>query len=141
MQCKSGSLIIREGKISMRLYKFGEKFRYDKHKYHIVINYFENMIKNDFLSKIEHMGREMSYGSDISGITFPNIFEDPEEEGYFEEGVMFYLDTEEIIIDYKMFIECIELATQIYLEQKNDIEEKQIIEINIQTIKTRYNMK
>ena len=48
----------------------------------------------------------------------PSIFESKDEEGYFDDGVMLYLDeNEEQKIDFKMFMECIRVACEVYVKE------------------------
>lgn len=100
---------------------FKERFWDDKDKYFIVIAFWEWVLEepNDFKHRIHAFSKECGYGSEVLGCNFPTIFESPDEEGYFEEGVGFYGfdDEDDIVIDYAMFVKCAELAYSIYSEK------------------------
>lgn len=118
---------------------FKERFFDDKCKYLIVIGFWEWVLSkpNEFKYRIHRFSEEIGYGTDRVGCNFPNIFESPDEEGYFEEGVEFYGWEEEIVIDYAMFVKCAELAYSIYSENYGKDED---IEKDIESMHKKYNV-
>ena len=71
--------------------KFEELFFEDKEKYAIVIAFFDWMIRSDFKGILNTLAQDMSYGSEVLGCNLPSLFESEEEEGYFDDGVEFYM--------------------------------------------------
>ena len=99
---------------------FINRFFDDKEKYLIVIAFWRWMLycPNKFKERMHNLSQESGYHTESVGCYFSNIFESPDEEGYFEKGVGFYgfEDDDEIVIDYAMFVKCAELAYSIYSE-------------------------
>ena len=115
--------------------KFEELFFEDKEKYAIVIAFFDWMIRSDFKGILNTLAQDMSYGSEVLGCNLPSLFESEEEEGYFDDGVEFYMIDKDIKIDFQMYIKCLELAYRIYIKENGENED---IENNLINIKKRY---
>ena len=115
--------------------KFEELFFDDKKKYTIVIAFFDWILRSDFKEVMNILARDMSYGGEVLGCNLPSLFESVDEEGYFNDGVEFYVDESEIKVDFQMYIKCLELAYRIYVREKGEDEE---IKDNLLMIKKRY---
>ena len=118
--------------------KFSERFFDDNKKYGIVMDFFtstfhQNNLK-EVLSELKYGNR---YGDEYLGCCLSTLYDEDEkdEEGYFEDGVLFYECDEEEIIDYPMYIKCLELACEIYMEEHGEDEE---VKRDLQIIKDRY---
>lgn len=74
---------------------------------------------------------------DYLGCTLTSIFDSKEGEGFFENGALFFWNEEEIWIDDEMFIQCIELAGDIYFENNYSKIEKTIFNQSLQKIKDK----
>jgi hypothetical protein len=119
--------------------KFEDEFRYDKQKYWIIVNFFDSMLRHNFIKILNYMGKDISYGGEVTGYNFPSSA-DEEDGDYFDNGVMFYFNDNDIVIKYEMFVDCLELAAKIYYETGISNEDKVIIANNIEMIKKRYNV-
>lgn len=115
--------------------KFEDLFFEDKEKYAIVITFFDWMIRRDFKGIINTLARDVSCGTEVSGCNLPSLFDSEEEEGYFDDGVEFYMFDEDIKVDFQMFIKCLELAYEIYIKENGENED---IKNDLITIKKRY---
>lgn len=115
--------------------KFEELFFDDKEKYAIVIAFFDWMIRSDFKGILNTLAQDISYGGEVLGCNLPSLFESDEEEGYFDDGVEFYLIDNDIKINFQMFISCLELAYKIYEKENGENED---IKNNLNKIKKRY---
>ena len=121
---------------------FEERFFDDKDKYFAVIAFWKRILKNPnrFNARIHDFSNEIGFGAECFGCNFPSIFDSPDEEGYFEEGVEFwygYENVDAIVIDYAMFVKCIELVYSIYSEKYGINEE---IERDIEYMHTKYSV-
>ena len=121
--------------------QFEDRFFDDHDKYFTVIAFFMWILERakNFKERIHDFSKEIGFGNEVLGCIFPTIFESPDEEGYFEEGVEFYgivgNDEDEIVIDYVMFLKCVELAYSIYSEKYGRDEE---IEKDIEYMHEKY---
>ncbi len=94
------------------------RFPYDIEKYYIVHLVFDRILRDDLLEMLHYLRQNMGIDYDGIGYYLPSIFESKDEEGYFDDGVMFYLgENEEQKIDFKMFMECIKVACAVYVEE------------------------
>lgn len=118
---------------------FGERFFEDREKYFDVIVFFSYILKReDFLETIQCLSDDKGGCSfDYLGCTLPSIFDSKEDEGYFENGALFFWNEEEIWIDDEMFIRCIELAGDIYFENHHSEVEKVVFNQSLQKIKEK----
>ena len=98
--------------------KFEKLFFSDKEKYAVVIAFFDWMIRSDFKHILNTLSKDTSYGDEVLGCNLPSLFDN--EDGYFEDGVEFYLNDIDIKIDFQMYIRCLELAYKIYTEENGD---------------------
>lgn len=64
--------------------------------------------------------------------------EDIENGDYFEDGVMFYLNDDDVIVAYQTFYDCLRLACEIYLEKYQ--EDNKMIDEKLSIIRNRYNV-
>ena len=103
--------------------KFEELFFEDKEKYSIIITFFNWMMWRDFEGILNMLAQDISYEHEALGCNLPSLFDSEEEEGYFNDGVEFYLLDEEIRITFQMYIKCLELAYKIYIEENGEKEE------------------
>ena len=121
--------------------KFRERFFDDREKYFLVTSFFDWMlVRNDFKHILHNFTIEWGLGGDSGGITFPSNWLEGDEgeeidEDYFTDGVMFYVRDMDIIIDISMYVKCVELACEIYMEEHGEDEE---VKRNLQIIKDRY---
>lgn len=117
--------------------KFKERFFDDKKKYGIVIAFFDWMIRSDLKGILQCFAEDSSFGSDSGGCVLPSIFNDKDDEevGEYFDGIMFYECDLETIISYSMYVKCLELACEIYMEEHGEDEE---VKRNLQIIKDRY---
>lgn len=98
--------------------EFKNRFPYDIEKYYIVHLVFDRILRDDLLEVLQHLRQNMGVDYDGIGYYLPSIFESKDEEGYFDDGVMLYLsENEEQKIDFKMFLECIKVACEVYVEE------------------------
>lgn len=118
---------------------FTEKFFADKEKFFVVCVFFDYILKKNELPNVMQLfAKGIGYSDDYLGCYFPSIFENKEEDGYFEDGVMFFFNEEEVWIEEEMFIKCLELAEEIYLEKHYSSEEKEEINLCIEQIKCKH---
>ena len=120
--------------------KFKERFFDDKKKYSIIIAFFDWMLRTDFKHILQCFAEDISFGSDSGGCNLPSFLndkdgEEDENDGEYLDGIMFYECDVETIIDYSMYIKCIELACEIYMEEHGEDEE---VKRDLQIIKDRY---
>lgn len=99
--------------------EFINNFLYDKKEYGIVIDFFESMLRNDFIKILNYMGNNIDYSDYPIGYNFS----DNCDEEDIENGVMFFLFDKNIVVNYTFFYECLKIACGIYLKShKNDTE-------------------
>lgn len=101
-------------------YSFEEKFFDNREKYAIVINFFNYMLNDDFGEILHYLAMDMSYGEENIGCNLPSLFDEEGEEGFFNDGVVFYEGEAEIKISFSMYVKCIQLACDLFLEKKHD---------------------
>ena len=114
--------------------KFENLFFEDKEEYAVVIAFFDWMIRSGFKDILDTLFKDISYGDEVLGCNLPSLFDSEDEDGYFKDGVEFYLNDINIKIDFKMYIRCLELACKIYIEENEADEE---IRNNLLIIKKR----
>lgn len=125
--------------------RYSERFMYDfiheGKNYGIIVDFFSALVESiRFRDVMDNMSKDMGYNTNISGCCFASSCdeEDIENGDYFEDGVMFYLNEEDVIVDYQTFYNCLKLGCDIYLEMyPND---KQEIETKLKIIQSRYNV-
>lgn len=119
--------------------KFITEFFDDSKKYFNMITFFSWILsRDDFAFIVHNLSEEIGFGDEKVGCYFSNIFEDCNEQGYFEEGVGFYYENteiEDLVVDYSMFIKCVELAYSIYCGENGKNEE---IEKDIENMRNKY---
>ena len=115
--------------------KFENLFFEDKEEYAVVIAFFDWMIRSGFKDILDTLFKDISYGDEVLGCNLPSLFDSEDEDGYFKDGVEFYLNDINIKIDFKMYIRCLELACKIYIEENEADGE---IRNNLLIIKKRY---
>ncbi len=119
--------------------KFEERFL---DEYFQVTSFFDWILRgDDFKEILKNFTEGRGFGGDSGGITFPGNFDeewegdkDPSED-YFTDGVMIFERDMEIIIDNSMYVRCVELACEIYMEEHGEDEE---VKRDLQIIKDRY---
>lgn len=117
---------------------FSNVLMVDVKYYDSVISFFDLMLRRgDFLDILQLISKDISYGSEVSGYFLPANFEDENEEGYFENGVMFYLNDEEIWMDDTMFIRCLEFVGEIYFKVNHTAEEKEMFHHSMALIREK----
>ena len=98
--------------------EFKNRFPYDIDKYSIVYFVFDRILRDDLLEMLHCLKNNRGLSYDGIGYYLPSIFESKDEEGYFDDGVMLYLDdNEEQKIDFTMFMECIRVACEVYVKE------------------------
>lgn len=116
-----------------------DEFFDDKKKYWTVMAVLYWMIyANNFKKILQNLVEGGSYGSEDYGFLLSSEWDeegDEEDEDYFEDGVMFHVHKSKIIIDYPMFVKCMQFACKIYMEDFGDDEE---IKKNLKIIEERY---
>lgn len=116
--------------------RFEESFFSDKEEYAIVIVFFDWIIRrSDFKEILSTLAKDTGFGSEVLGCNLPSLFENKEEDGYFDDGIEFYLNDDDIKIDFSMYVKCLELACKIYIEENGEEEE---IKNYFLSIKKRY---
>ncbi len=121
--------------------KFEERFFDDKKKYFHVTSFFDWILRgDDFKHILKNFIEERGFGSDSGGILFPSNWHEGDgdeeiDEDYFTDGVMILERDMEIIIDNSMYVRCVELACEIYMEEHGEDEE---VKRDLQIIKDRY---
>lgn len=122
--------------------KFRKRFFDDNKKYFPVVNFFDWILRgNNFKHVLNIFTEDCGYANDeAGGICFPLGWHETDEgeeddDDYFTDGVMFYEWDTEIIIDNSMYIKCLELACDIYMEEHGEDEE---VKRDLQIIKDRY---
>ena len=99
--------------------EFINNFLYDKKEYGIVIDFFESMLRNDFIEILNYMGNNIDYSDYPIGYNFS----DNCDEEDIENGVMFFLFDKNIVVNYTFFYECLKITCGIYLKShKKDTE-------------------
>lgn len=127
--------------------EYSKRFMYDytykeKNNYGIIVDFFSNIVNyKDFMRILGYMSEEKGNSGNALGYCFPNICdeEDIENGEYFENGVMFFINEDEVIVDYQTYYNCLKLACEIYLEKFPD--DKEIVEEKLSIIRNRYNLK
>ena len=111
-------------------------------EYFLVTSFFDfRLRRDDFKSTLKNLAEGRGLGGDQGGITFPGEFDEEYEgdkdpsEDYFTDGVMIFVQDMEIIIDNHMYVKCVELACEIYMEEHGEDEE---VKRDLQIIKDRY---
>lgn len=92
----------------------------------------------NFKHILQNIAEGGGYGSEYCGCFLSTDWDeegDEEDEDYFEDGVMFFVLKEKIIIDYPMFVKCIQFASKIYMEEFGEDKE---IKKNLRIIEERY---
>ena len=118
--------------------KFEERFL---DEYFQVTSFFDWILRgDDFKEILKNFTEERGFGSDSGGILFPSDWHEGDEgeeidENYFTDGVMIFEQDTEIIIDNPMYVKCVELACEIYMEEHGEDEE---VKRDLQIIKDRY---
>lgn len=103
--------------------RFEELFFSDKEEYAIVIVFFDWIIRrSDFKEILSTLAKDTGFGSEVLGCNLPSLFEN-KEDGYFDDRVEFYLNDDDIKIDFSMYVKCLELACKIYIEENREEEE------------------
>ena len=71
------------------------------------------------IKMLDYFIEEKSFGNDIYGFNFPNIYEpcDSDDEDYFENGVQFYFHGKVKVVSNDMFINLIEVFCELYLQE------------------------
>ena len=124
--------------------RFDKEFFDDNKKYGIVIDFFLLMFPSsiffqryNFKEALNDLIHGSGYGDEYLGCCLSTLYDEDEkdEEGYFEDGVLFYECDAKVIIDYPMFVKCMELAYKIYTEEYGEDEE---VKRDLQIIKDRY---
>lgn len=123
--------------------KYSEKFIYcfihEGKNYGIIVDFFSAISESKtFLKVLDNMSKGMGYNLEVSGCCFPSGCdeEDIENGEYFQDGVMFFLNDAEVIVDYQTFYNCLKLACNIYLECFPEDEEE--IKERLEFIKELY---
>ena len=80
--------------------EFINNFLYDKKEYGIVIDFFESMLRNDFIKILNYMGNHIDYSDYPIGYNFS----DNCDEEDIENGVMFFLFDKNIVVNYTFFM-------------------------------------
>ncbi len=114
--------------------KFERRFR---DEYEIVISFFDWMLKDNFRDILHCFAEDCGYSYNEFGVVLPSLYSKDEknEEGYFDDGIVFFEHTSEMKIDFSMYTKCLELACEIYMEEHGEDEE---VKRNLQIIKDRY---
>ncbi len=121
--------------------KFEERFL---DEYFQVTSFFDWILRGDDFKRIlKNFTEGRGFGGDSGGILFPSNWHNGDEgeeidKNYFTDGVMIFERDMEIIIDNSMYIKCVELACEIYIEEHGEDEE---VRRNLQIIKDRYSDK
>lgn len=123
--------------------KYLDRYIYDKEKYHLVILYFQYMLRIDFMDALDTMSKDISASNGHIGYFFASGCdeEDIENGDYFENGVMFFFgndDFDEIIVDYSIFYNSLKLACNIYLDENPD--DYEVVNQKLRIIKDRYSL-
>ncbi len=114
--------------------KFERRFR---DEYEIVISFFDWMLRDDFRDILHYFAKDCGYSYNEFGVVFPSLYskDEKDEEGYFDDGIVFFEHTSEMKIDFSMYVKCLELACEIYMEEHGEDEE---VKRDLQIIKDRY---
>ena len=91
-------------------------FPFDYNKYPVVFSISQIMLLSDFQGILVEIQNGIGHNFQGGGYYFPSIFDSTEEEGYFDDGVMFYekdIDVEKI--SYGMFIKLLDVLSYIYV--------------------------
>lgn len=126
--------------------EYFKRFPYDLmhngDNYGIIVDFFEGILAgDDFIKILTYMSEDLGYGGYALGYCFASMCdeEDIENGDYFEDGVMFYLNEDDVIVDYETFYHCLKLACNIYLEKHPEDEES--VKEKLSIIRKRYNIK
>ena len=127
--------------------EYADKFMYDfiykgKYNYGIVVDFYSDVLEDGkrFSDVIDSFSKDLGYNWKVMGCSFASSCdeEDIENGDYFEDGVMFYLNDDDVIIDYQTFYNCLKLACEIYL--KKYPEEKNMVHEKLSIVRNRYNI-
>lgn len=80
----------------------------------IVEAYFSAALKFEFLKKLEYMSKGISLGGDVFGYNFPDSY-DIGDDGYFEQGIEFYINNQNVVIANEDFLSCLKVVCEVYL--------------------------
>ena len=50
------------------------------------------MIRSGFKDILDTLFKDISYGDEVLGCNLPSLFDSEDEDGYFKDGVEFYLN-------------------------------------------------
>lgn len=90
----------------------------------IVEGYFSAALKFEFIKKLEYMSKGISLGSEVLGYNFPDSY-DVGDDGYFEKGIEFYINNQNIVISIEDFLSCLKVVCELYLT--NNPEDKDAV--------------
>lgn len=98
-----------------------ERFPYDIKEYAPVYNFFDFILrKDDLMFVLDLLKRNCGAGYDAVGYNLPSIFDSEDEEGFFDNGIMFWEGYDEPfgekLIDFETFLNCLRAVCQLYLE-------------------------
>ncbi|MDE6626000.1 MAG: hypothetical protein K2K56_06495 [Lachnospiraceae bacterium] len=80
---------------------------------------------------------QWTVGDEVSGYNLPSIFENKEEEGYFDSGAKFYLNKEEWLND-EVLLQCIEFVSELYYKNCESSEELEKLNSSLKKIREKY---
>lgn len=97
---------------------------------------FKILLNHDFLDKLKLMSEKIGFGNNIYGFNFPDIFDEGDigSEGYFENGIEFYLHNSSIVLDYSTFYEYIKIISGVYVEKNQ--KDEMLVNVYLDKIRT-----
>jgi hypothetical protein len=75
-----------------------------------IIGYLHYMYNNDFVEILNKMSIGISQGSEYYGYNFPDVYDDPAEEGFFEVGVQFYVNNCIQVVSNQVYIQYLKIV-------------------------------
>lgn len=88
----------------------------DKKEYYLVIEYFLFTPDDEFKKVLNHMCEGISFSDGVKGVFFKDAFE-PDDEEYFEDGILYSFHEEYVVVDYHTSYQYIKIACDIYLSE------------------------
>ena len=85
---------------------FKLQFPYDLNEFKIVYRVFTILLNSNLIKTIEYLEQNISIDFDGTGYYLPSIFESKDEQGYFDDGVMFYVTEGDNIYEKKYRFRC-----------------------------------
>ncbi|MED1801135.1 ribonuclease toxin immunity protein CdiI [Brevibacillus porteri] len=109
--------------------EYAQMFPNKEGNFSTVIEYFFLLSDHDFMEALESMAEGYGFSANYRGFNFPDSYH-PEEDGYFEEGVEFFItygpggETNQTIIDNHSYVMYLEIACNDFLTRHSQFDDE-----------------